>query len=77
MEPHSRNFPSNPDHQGAEEVAREVLNDGEGRGEDGKHEQRNDKAIDAGVHPGPHGEDGLTKDVAASEASACHSCGHI
>jgi len=74
--PHPSNLPANPDHEGSKKVAWQVLDDREGRHKDDQHEEGYYEAIDAGVHSRPHGEDGLTKDVAAGEAStrdgSCH-----
>ncbi len=74
--PHPSNLPANPDHEGSKKVAWQVLNNREGRHKDGQHEDGHYVAIDARIHSRPHGEDGLTKDVAAGEAStrdgSCH-----
>lgn len=74
---HPSNLPANPHHQRAKEVARKVLNDRKWGHKDDKHHCSYDKAIDAGVDPSPHGEDGLREDVAACEASTSQGCGHI
>lgn len=66
---HPSNFPANPDHEGAKKVAGQVFNDREGRHKDGEHHECNDESIDPRVDSRSHGEDGLTKDVTASEAS--------
>lgn len=75
--PHPSNLPANPDHQGSKKVAWQVLNNREGRHKDDQHEEGHYVAIDAGIHSRPHGEDGLTKDVAAGEASARDGSCHV
>ena len=42
-------LPANPDHERSKKVAGQELDDREGRGKDGQHEEGNDKAVDAGV----------------------------
>lgn len=74
---HTRNLPANPHHEGAEEVAGQVLNDGEGHHKNDQHHDGNDGPIDAGVHACPHGENGLGEDVAACEAGPRQRCGYI
>ena len=71
------NLPANPDHEGSKKVAWQVLYDGEGSHKDGQHEEGHNEAIDAGVDSRPHGEDGLTKDVAAGEASTRNASCHV
>ena len=75
--PHPSNLPANPDHEGSKKVAWQVLNDRKGRHKDDQHEKRHNVAIDARIHSRPHGEDGLTKDVAAGEASTRNGSCHV
>ena len=74
---YSGNLPADPHHEGPKEVAWQVLDDREGSGKhnSARHTMTNSNA--ALVISSSEPSAGLTEDVAACEAGACHCCCHI